>query len=150
MENKYSYQVNWSEEDGVYIANCAEFPGAQAHGESAEAAIGAMKDVVSIMLKALKDEKEEAPEPIGKKQYNGRILVRVSPDIHRELERKSAYDKTSINQTLLTFISRGLAGPEYDKERIVRKQDRETRKPRTEHESRSSGLSKKGRTGVRK
>ena len=36
MQNKYRFDLNWSDEDDGYIAVCPEFPGLSAFGETAE------------------------------------------------------------------------------------------------------------------
>ena len=37
MRNKverYTYRIEWSQEDGIFVARCVEFPGLGAHGHS--------------------------------------------------------------------------------------------------------------------
>lgn len=40
--------------------------------------------------------------------YNGKLLVRVPTSIHRELALRAEREKTTINQLVLTYLSRGL------------------------------------------
>lgn len=60
-----------------------------------------------------------APAPRPKRgrpaaDFNGRILVRVPRSVHRELAERAVSEGTTINQLILSFVSRGLgqdAGP---------------------------------------
>jgi hypothetical protein len=40
--------------------------------------------------------------------YQGRFLVRVPASVHRELVERAARDHTTLNQLVLSYISRGL------------------------------------------
>ena len=50
---KYSYRVEWSEEDGAYLARVLEFPSLAAHGSSLEKAIGELKKAVRASMSAV-------------------------------------------------------------------------------------------------
>ena len=42
--------------------------------------------------------------------YKGRFLVRVPASIHQELVERAAREHTTLNQLVLSYISRGLGG----------------------------------------
>jgi len=108
MENKterYTYRIAWSQEDGVFVARCVEFPGLDAHGRSQAEALRQIKTAVAEALKWLSDEKRDAPEPLGSKKFRGHLTLRVPPEVHRELAIKAAEEKVSINQLILSKIS---------------------------------------------
>ena len=44
---KYTYRIEWSEEDNVYVGRCLEFPGLSAHGNTSESALKEIKIVVN-------------------------------------------------------------------------------------------------------
>ena len=48
---KYAYKVEWSEEDGVHIASCLEFPSLLAHGSSVQLALREIEKVVAETIK---------------------------------------------------------------------------------------------------
>ncbi|MBU4404517.1 MAG: toxin-antitoxin system HicB family antitoxin [Candidatus Aminicenantes bacterium] len=101
---RYTYRIEWSEEDGVFVARCVEFPGLGGHGRSQEAALRQIKVAVAEALKWLRDDKREAPEPLGSKKFRGHLSLRVPPEVHRELAIKAAEEKVSINQLILSKI----------------------------------------------
>ena len=42
---KYTYRVEWSEEDNTHIAKCLEFPSLSAHGKTAKEALSEIENV---------------------------------------------------------------------------------------------------------
>ena len=54
--DKYTYRVEWSEEDGCHVARCLEFPSLAAHGDKVEDAIREIEMVVNETIKWLKQE----------------------------------------------------------------------------------------------
>ncbi len=103
--NKYTYRVEWSEEDDTHIARCLEFPGLSAHGKTIEDAIKEIAVAVEGSLEWLIEDGDKIPEPMGQAQYKGNLTLRVSPEIHKELAIKSAEQGISINQYILSKIS---------------------------------------------
>ncbi len=102
--DKYTYRVEWSEEDQVHIARCLEFKSLVAHGKSIESAIHEIKNVVEESVQWMIEEGEKVPEPFGVKQYKGHLTVRVPSDVHRSIAIKSAEQGVSINQYILSKI----------------------------------------------
>lgn len=102
--DKYTYRVEWSEEDDTHIATCLELPTLKAHGKTMELAIQAIKKVVSATLKWMKEDKEEIPEPFSTKQFKGNLTLRTSPEVHRRLAAHAAEQGVSINQYILSRV----------------------------------------------
>ena len=101
---KYTYRIEWSEEDEVFIGRCLEFPGLSAHGDTSEAALREIKIVVNEAVTWLKEDKKTVPEPLGMRKFKGNLSLRVPPELHRELAIKSAEEGVSINQYILSRI----------------------------------------------
>lgn len=51
-----TYSVEWSQEDGVFVARVAEFPYLAAHGDTSEGALKELKLVVSTIEQEQEDE----------------------------------------------------------------------------------------------
>jgi len=102
---KYTYRVEWSEEDGVHLARCLEFPSLMAHGDSPERALKEIESVVGETINWMVEQNEPVPEPFGLKSYKGNLTLRVPADMHRSLAIKSAEEGVSINQYILSKIS---------------------------------------------
>jgi predicted RNase H-like HicB family nuclease len=61
--NGYEVRVDWSEEDGGFVASCAEFPGVSAFGATAEAAAAEMEAALELAVETHREEGWVLPEP---------------------------------------------------------------------------------------
>lgn len=102
---KYTYRVEWSEEDKLHIGRCLEFPSLLAHGNTAESALKEIEKVVEEAIAWMQEENEEIPQPFGLKKYKGNLTLRVPAEVHRKLAIKSAEEGVSVNQYILSKIS---------------------------------------------
>jgi predicted RNase H-like HicB family nuclease len=105
LVDKYTYRVEWSEEDNAHIARCLEFPSLMAHGDTPNKALAEIEQVLEESIKCLEEEKEPVPEPFGLKKFKGNLTLRVPAEIHRKLAIKSAEEGVSVNQYILSRIS---------------------------------------------
>ncbi|MBB6482682.1 type II toxin-antitoxin system HicB family antitoxin [Spirochaeta isovalerica] len=103
--DKYTYRVEWSEEDNTHIAKCLEFPSLMAHGDTSSDALKEIEDVVTEAIEWMREDGEEIPEPFGLKKYKGNLTLRVPPELHKNLAIKSAEEGISINKYIISRIS---------------------------------------------
>lgn len=64
MENKidkYTYRIEWSEEDNCHVARCLEFPSLSAHGKTADAALREIEFVVNESINTKSHSKDNKP-----------------------------------------------------------------------------------------
>ncbi len=94
---EYSYTVAWSDDDAAFVARVTEFPSLAAHGRTQEKAFREIREVVGKVLKDLASEREEIPVPLGKRQFSGKLNVRMPRDLHRRLATESAAQGVSLN-----------------------------------------------------
>ncbi|MCB8976749.1 MAG: type II toxin-antitoxin system HicB family antitoxin [Ardenticatenaceae bacterium] len=97
-QDRYTYRVTWSEEDEEYVGLCAEFPSLSWLDGTPEAALNGIRQVVADVVADLTDNGEEIPEPIALKQYSGKFLVRIPPELHRRLALEAAEAGVSLNR----------------------------------------------------
>jgi len=105
LTEKYTYRVEWSEEDKTHIARCLEFPSLMAHGDTIEGALKEIKEVVLNTIEWMDLENERIPEPFGMKRFKGNLTLRVPAEVHKNLVIKSAEEGVSVNQYILSKIS---------------------------------------------
>ena len=96
--DRYTYRVTWSEEDDEYVGLCAEFPSLSWLASAPEAALRGIREVVGEVVADLEAKGELVPEPIATKQYSGKFLVRVPPELHRRLALEAAEAGVSLNR----------------------------------------------------
>ncbi len=99
MKNdRYTYRVTWSQEDGEYVGLCAEFPSLSWLAQEPEEALKGMRQVVAEAVVDLEANSEPIPEPIAVKQYSGKFMLRIPPDLHRRLALEAAEVGVSLNR----------------------------------------------------
>jgi predicted HicB family RNase H-like nuclease len=96
--DRYTYRVTWSEEDNEYVGLCAEFPSLSWLASTPEAALRGIREVVGEVVADIEAKGELVPEPIATKQYSGKFLVRVPPELHRRLALEAAEAGVSLNR----------------------------------------------------
>ena len=96
--DQYCYRVTWSEEDGEYVGTCAEFPSVSWLDEKPESALAGVRKVVAQCVKEMKKSGEVVPEPLATKSFSGRFMVRVPPQLHRNLATQAAESGVSLNR----------------------------------------------------
>lgn len=102
--DKYTYRIEWSDDDQLHIARCLEFPSLAAHGETSEKALKEIQFVVAESIRWIEEEGGVAPESLGARHYKGNITLRVPTDVHRNLAILSAEQGVSINQWVLSRL----------------------------------------------
>ena len=101
----YTYRVTWSEDDGEYVGLCTEFPSLSWLDNSPEAALKGIRNVVSDVVADLGESGEQIPVPIANRNYSGKFMVRIPPDIHRILSLKAAEAGVSLNRLASSKLS---------------------------------------------
>ncbi len=96
--DRYTYRVTWSEEDQEHVGLCAEFPSLSWLSSSPEAALGGIRRVVANVVAEMTRSGEPVPEPIAGRKFSGKFMVRVPPDVHRDLAVKAAEAGVSLNR----------------------------------------------------
>jgi len=104
---KYSYRVNWSEEDQLFICGPAELPSLLCHGSTPEAALKESKLLVVDTLEEKSRGREEIPEPFSLKKYSGKFVVRTTEDLHRRLSVEAQEKGVSINKLVNSKLAAG-------------------------------------------
>ncbi len=101
----YTYRVTWSEDDGEYVGLCTEFPSLSWLDESPEAALKGIRNVVSDVVEDLGESGEQIPVPVANRNYSGKFMVRIPPDVHRTLALQAAEAGVSLNRLASTKLS---------------------------------------------
>jgi len=103
--DRYTYRITWSEEDGEYVGLCAEFPSLSWLAKTYGAALQGIRGVVAEVVDDLRTNNEPVPETLATKHYTGKFVVRVPPDIHRNLAIQAAESKVSLNRLVSAKLS---------------------------------------------
>jgi predicted HicB family RNase H-like nuclease len=99
IENDYyTYRVTWSDEDKEYVGLCAEFPGLSWLAASPEAALRGVRRVIADVVEEINASGEPVPEPLASRKFSGKFMVRVPPDVHRDLTLQAVEAGVSLNR----------------------------------------------------
>jgi predicted HicB family RNase H-like nuclease len=96
----YTYRITWSDEDGEYVGLCAEFPGLSWLDKTQEAALQGIRKLVAAAILDMESNNENVPQPLALKSYSGKFMVRIPPNIHRDIAIQAAEAKVSINRVV--------------------------------------------------
>jgi len=103
--NEYTYRVTWSGEDNQCVGLCAEFPSLSWLGTTPEKALRGIRRVVAQVIKDMRSNGESVPEPISRRRYSGKFMVRVPPEVHRKLAIEAAEEDISLNRLINAKLS---------------------------------------------
>ena len=98
MNDHYSYRITWSEEDGEYVGLCAEFPLLSWLEPTQEQALSGIRKLVAEVIADMAKTGDAIPEPIADRKFNGKFVMRVSPETHRALAIRAAEEGISLNR----------------------------------------------------
>jgi len=104
------YQVNLSFDprDDIYVARVPELENCHTHGATPEEAIQNAKDAIELWLETARDKKIPIPEPMGRKKFSGKFVVRAPEDLHASLAREALRRGKSMNELAIELLSRVL------------------------------------------
>ena len=103
--DKYTYRVTWSEEDQEHVGLCLEFPSLSWLAANPEAALKGIRKMVTEVVQDMQANDESVPEPIAGKEYSGKFMVRVPPEVHRRLAIQAAEAGVSLNRLASAKLS---------------------------------------------
>jgi len=104
--DRYTYRVTWSEDDQEYAGLCTEFSSLSWLDKTPEAALKGIREIVKGVIKDMSQAGEEIPEPIACKRYSGKFMVRVPPEVHRNLAIQASESGVSLNRIAGAKLSR--------------------------------------------
>jgi predicted HicB family RNase H-like nuclease len=120
----YLYEATWSDDDEAYVCRVIDFPGILAHGDTIPEAVREAQVAVEGALEALAAKKTDAPVPLSKRNANGKVLVRMTRELHSQLLEDAARDGVSLNALITQRLARATGAAIFSEiERIARADD---------------------------
>ena len=105
QNDRYTYRVTWSEDDNEYVGLCTEFPSLSWLSATPEAALKGIRKLVAEIVADMESSNESVPESIACRQYSGKFMVRVPPEVHRNLAIRAAESGISLNRVVSSKLS---------------------------------------------
>lgn len=106
QNDRFTYRITWSEEDGEYVGLCTEFPSLSWLAAEPEVALKGIRQMVADVVADMQKNGELVPEPLAAKNFSGRFMVRIPPELHRHLAVEAAEAGVSLNRLASDKLSR--------------------------------------------
>jgi len=103
--DRYAYRVIWSQDDAQCVGLCAEFPSLSWLAPTPEKALRGIRKMVADVVKDMKANGESVPKPLCSRRYSGKFMVRVPPEVHRQLALEAAEEDISLNRLVSAKLS---------------------------------------------
>jgi len=102
---RYLKIVEWSDEDKCFIGSCPGLFHGGCQGTDEAKVYAELCEIVEEWVEIFEDDKRPLPAPTAGKEYSGKFVVRVSPELHQRSALKALARGESLNQ----FVAKALA-----------------------------------------
>ena len=103
---EYQVNVSFDPRDQIYVARVPELENCHAHGTTPEEAIQNAKEVIDLWLETAREKKIPIPEPMGRKKFSGKFVVRAPEDLHASLAQEALRRGKSMNELAVELLSK--------------------------------------------
>jgi predicted HicB family RNase H-like nuclease len=104
--DRYTYRITWSPDDQEYVGLCVEFPSLSWLAESPEASLDGIRKIVAEVVQDMNSKGESPPLPLSSKKFSGKFVVRIPPNVHRQLAIKAAEEGISLNRLISAKLTK--------------------------------------------
>jgi predicted HicB family RNase H-like nuclease len=101
----YTYRVAWSAEDGSFVGTVAELPSVSWLAETRREAFEGIQRLVDDVIRDLEANGEPVPQALADRTYSGQFVVRVPPEVHRQLVLDAAEQHVSLNRLVSSRLA---------------------------------------------
>lgn len=105
VADHYTYRVFWSEEDREYVGAVAELPSLSFLSVDRLEAFVGIQELAADVVAEMQESGETPPQALADRQYSGKFVVRVPPQVHRRLATKAAEEGVSLNALAATQLA---------------------------------------------
>jgi predicted HicB family RNase H-like nuclease len=103
----YRYSVQWSPRDKEYVGTVSELPSLSWLDANESDAFDGIRQLTADVVVDMVAAGETPPPPLSGREFSGKLLVRITPELHKKLATEAADSNVSLNR----LISARLAHP---------------------------------------
>jgi antitoxin HicB len=107
--------------EGGYFVQIEDLPGCYSQGETVEEAMEMIEEARQLWLESAYEDGLDIPLPRGEREYSGKFNVRFPKSLHRRLDQMADREGVSLNQFLVSTLSRAVGVEETRRKKIARK-----------------------------
>lgn len=96
----YRYSVQWSARDNEYVGSVAEFPSLSWLDADEMSAFAGIKQLTSDVVIEMLETGDVPPTPLSERDYSGKFIVRIPPELHKKLATEAAENSVSLNRLI--------------------------------------------------
>jgi predicted RNase H-like HicB family nuclease len=97
--------LQWSEEDGGYIATVPELPGLSAFGASEDEACKQLIIAKKAFLEVIAEDGEEIPDADTLRPFSGQTRLRLPKSLHASLSLEAKREGVSLNTYIVKLLA---------------------------------------------
>jgi predicted HicB family RNase H-like nuclease len=98
--------VEWSEEDGCFIGSAPPLVGQCCHGDTEEDVYRQLAVIVPDVIETYERRGFALPEAAANKNYSGKFVVRVNPEVHKAAAIRAMLERRSLNSYIEAALER--------------------------------------------
>jgi predicted HicB family RNase H-like nuclease len=103
----YTKIVEWSQEDGCFVGSAPPLIGPCCHGKDEARVYAELCHIVEEWIEIFETDRGPLPEPLGKKVFSGKFVLRLEPALHRRLAAKALAAGESLNSFCAKALAKG-------------------------------------------
>lgn len=96
----YRFSVQWSPRDNEFVGTVAEFPSLSWLDSNEDDAFAGIRQLVADVVTEMRVSGQEPPVPFAEREYSGKLLLRIPPELHQRLATEAAENKVSLNRLI--------------------------------------------------
>ena len=109
LSDHYLKIVEWSEEDGCYVGRCPGLMLGGVHGSDEIAVYRELREIVEEWIQIHQAEGTPLPPFTAHKEYSGKFMLRVPPELHEGLTVRALIDGDSLNNYCKKILEKAVA-----------------------------------------
>jgi predicted HicB family RNase H-like nuclease len=102
----YKYSVQWSARDREFVGTVAEFPSLTWLDESERDAFEGIKQIVADIVVEMIEGGETPPTPLSERDFSGKLMLRIPPELHQRLATEAAENNISLNRLISARLAK--------------------------------------------
>ncbi|MCL2735418.1 MAG: toxin-antitoxin system HicB family antitoxin [Propionibacteriaceae bacterium] len=106
VADHYTYRVHWSPEDDLYVGTVAELPSLSWLASDQSAAFAGIQRAARETVSDIEADGDPVPPALADREYSGKFMVRVPPEVHRQLVIEAAEQNVSLNRLAASRLVR--------------------------------------------
>lgn len=104
--DKFIKIVEWSDEDKCYIGRCPGLFFGGVHGDEEAKVYADLCEAVDEVIADMKRERSPVPRAPRRPKPSGKILLRITPELHEQLALKAMADRVSLNELCAKMLAK--------------------------------------------